>query len=291
MKIFIYLLTMFTAFSGFGQSFKLPLWEGDIPNRRPNQEREVTDSDDIVKIYKVQQPTIEVFLPSKRNATGQAVLICPGGSYITLAYDWEGTDIAKWLNSQGIAGIVLKYRLPDSISSMVRHKTPMLDAEQAMILIRKHAGEWNIDTKKVGVMGFSAGGHLASTLGTHFTSSATRPDFMVLVYPVISMKEGVTHIWSRRFLLGYDAGKQLIGQYSNETRVSGNTPPTFLIHSADDDGVPVQNSLLFFEALHAHKVPTEMHIFPEGGHGYGLGNNKPYVNGWPNLLLRWLQAL
>lgn len=291
MKFLVFLATLCLSLSGFCQSFKLPLWEKDIPNQKKNDQKEEIESADIVLISKVQHPEIEVFLPSERHATGQAVLICPGGSYITLAYDWEGTNIAKWLNAQGIAGIVLKYRLPDSLSSLIPHKTPLIDAEKAMKIIRSNASTWHIDPKKVGVMGFSAGGHLASTLGTHFSDTLSRPDFMVLMYPVITMKEKVTHMWSRRFLIGYHPTKELVDRYSNELQVSTHTPPTFLVHSADDDGVPVQNSLLFFEALQARQIPAEMHIFPFGGHGYSLGIGKPSINQWPTLLKSWLQHL
>ncbi|WP_224999454.1 alpha/beta hydrolase [Cesiribacter sp. SM1] len=285
------------------QHLELPLWESNVPNYRQTDETEVQESTEIVRISKVQQPAIEVFLPSKRNATGQAVVVCPGGGYGVLAYDWEGTDIAKWLNSKGIAAVVLKYRLPNSKSAVVRHEVPLQDAQRAMRLTRAHAQDWNINADKVGIMGFSAGGHLASTLGTHFDQKmasdagdavdklSARPDFMVLIYPVITMKETYTHKGSRNSLLGEKPDQKLVDLYSNELQVKPNTPPTFIVHSTDDGGVPVENSLLFYQALKNNNIPVEMHIYPTGGHGYSLALNRGYLQTWPDRLYDWLQNL
>jgi acetyl esterase/lipase len=293
---------VFLALYGQAQNVNLPLWEENIPNYKPSDETEQADTNGIVRISKVQKPGMEVYLPAKSNATGEAVVICPGGGYSILAYDWEGTDIAKWLNSEGIAGIVLKYRLPGSESNIVRHKSPLLDAKRALRLTRYHADDWNLDTNRIGVMGFSAGGHLASTLGTHFDDGdpaasdpvdriSSRPDFMVLVYPVISFDPKFGHIGSRNNLLGKNPDRELIDRFSNEKQVTGNTPSTFLIHAGNDEGVPVENSLMFYKALQEHDVPAEMHIFPTGGHGFSLAMENEHLHSWTDLCINWIKNL
>lgn len=285
------------------QQHILPLYPpGKVPNWRDAGEKERTQQDDIILISLVQEPTISVYLPAKRVATGQAVLVIPGGGYGVLAYDWEGSDIAKWLNSKGIAAIVLKYRLPNAKSNLVPHLSPLMDAERAMRLVRANAGQWNIQSNRIGVMGFSAGGHLASTLGTRFSSGksdmadsterfSSRPDFLVLVYPVITMDEKITHGGSRNNLLGPNPDAQLTRLYSNELQVSEKTPPTFLIHATDDKGVPVENSLLFYHALKDKGVPAEMHIYPYGGHGFSLAVGKGYLQTWTDRCIDWMTAL
>ena len=282
----------------------IPLWQNSIPNSKKSNEKEtqIVKEPGLVWVEKVQTPTIEVFLPSKGNANGQAVLICPGGGYEGLAYDWEGADIAKLLNSKGIAGIVLKSRLPNSKSIINRSIVPLQDAQRAMRLIRFHAKEWNIKKDKIGVIGFSAGGHLASTLGTHFKTKtigkpgtvdllSARPDFMLLIYPVISMDKSITHMGSRNALLGNKPSQSLINEYSNELQIKNNTPPTFIIHSADDDLVPVKNSIEFYLALLEKNISAEMHIFPFGGHGYSLAFGLGYLNTWPDILFNWLKNI
>ena len=244
----------------------------------------------MVRIGKVQVPQIEVYLPNKKSATGQAVIVCPGGGYSILAYDWEGTDIAKLLNAKGIAAFVLKYRLPDAISSTAPEQVPLIDAKQAMRIVRARAAEWNIMPNKIGIMGFSAGGHLASTLSTHFEED-TKPNFSILIYPVISMDKSITHMGSRNNLIGLNPTDAMIKLYSNELQVTSNTPPTFLIHASDDDAVPVENSLWYYQALKKNKVPTEMHIYPAGGHGFGLANGNKSLESWANLLIEWMRGL
>ena len=209
---------MILSFAAPAQEITLPLWpSGKVPNFQKTNETEKADSTDIVRISKVQNPEIAVFLPSKKIATGQAVVICPGGGYSILAYDWEGTDIAKWLNSKGIAAIVLKYRLPNSKSNIIPHQSPLMDAQRAIRMVRANAANWNVKKDRIGIMGFSAGGHLASTAGTHFDEgnrSATdsiekfssRPDFMVLVYAVITMSKPFMHTGSRNNLMGENPG-------------------------------------------------------------------------------------
>lgn len=285
------------------QQYRLPLWPaGKVPNSQKTTDHEKWDSTDIVRISLVQDPDILVFLPAKKNATGQAVVICPGGGYGILAYDWEGTDVAKWLNSRGVAAIVLKYRLPNPRSSIVPHKTPLLDAQRAIRIVRSHAAKWNIKSNKVGIMGFSAGGHLASTAATRFDNGnataqdsiekhSSRPDFAVLIYPVIKMSMPSTHSGSRNNLLGTSPQEELINYYSNELQVTKETPPTFIVHATDDTGVPVENSLSFYLALKTNKVPAEMHLYPYGGHGFGLAVGRGYLETWPDRCADWLKAI
>ncbi len=286
----------------FAQNTILPIWPNDIPNSIKTDEKEEVVSADIIRIAKVQVPQIEVYLPAKKIATGQAVLIFPGGGYSKLAYDWEGTDFAKLLNAKGIAGIVVKYRLPSSKSQTEIHKVPLQDAQRALRTVRSKAAEWNIDPDKIGILGFSAGGHLASTLGTHYNEEvypkkdaidnlSARPDFMTLAYPVITMGEPNTHGGSRKKLLGENPSQKMVDHFSNELQVTADTPPTFLLHATDDPGVPVENSLLFYAALRKNKVPTEMHIYPTGGHGFALGLQDPHLATWTDQWVGWLNSL
>lgn len=301
-KYIFYSLFIFLGLqNGFSQEI-IPLWSGEIPNSQSSDETEIRREGDLLWIQNVQEPTLEIYLPTKRNATGQAVIICPGGGYFGLAYDWEGTDIAKFLNSKGIAAFVLKYRLPGSKSVVIRYKAPLQDAQRAVRLVRNNAEQWNVDTNQVGIMGFSAGGHLASTLGTHYDqdryslrtkidSLSARPDFMILMYPVITMKSEYTHGGSKNNLLGEDAPQDLVDQYSNELQVDENTPPTFLVHATDDNTVPVMNSILFYQALVEAGVSAEMHIYPEGGHGFSLAIGRGYLRTWVDRLSEWLESL
>lgn len=263
---------------------------------------EKRDTTNIVRISLVQTPSIDVYLPAGSNATGQAVVICPGGGYGILAYDWEGSDPARLLSARGIAAIVLKYRLPNSKSNITPHLTPLLDAKRAIRTVRANAAKWNIRKDQVGIMGFSAGGHLASTLATHFDAGvataadsierqSSRPDFAVLVYPVISMSKPIMHAGSRNNLIGASADTALTQLYSNELQVTGETPPTFLVHATDDKAVPVENSLLFYQALKENGVPAEMHIYPTGGHGFGLAIGKGYLETWTDRLVDWVRGL
>ncbi|MEO6705608.1 MAG: alpha/beta hydrolase [Ginsengibacter sp.] len=281
----------------------LPLWEsGKVPNYQKTDEAEKRDTSEMIHISKVQLPDITVYMPSKRNATGQAVIICPGGGYVNLAYSWEGTDVAKLLNSKGITAIVLKYRLPNSRSNIAPNLSPLMDAKRAIRMTRFYAAKWNIKKDKIGIMGFSAGGHLASTLGTHFDSGnstatdsieqmSSRPDFMILIYPVISMSKIIMHTVSRNSLIGNKPTEKLGRFYSNELQVTKETPPTFLVHATDDKTVPVENSLLFYQSLKDHNVPAEMHIYPNGGHGFGLALGKGYLETWTDRCIDWLRSL
>jgi acetyl esterase/lipase len=291
MKTIFALLFLINANYTYSQSMKINLWpEGEIPLRIKNNIQEQVEHTDMIRIGKVQVPQLEVYLPNKKSASGQAVIICPGGGYAILAYDWEGTDIAKLLNAKGIAAFVLKYRLPDPLSSTAPDKVPLMDAKQAMRIVRARATEWNVNPNKIGIMGFSAGGHLASTFSTHFEED-TKPNFSILIYPVISMDKSITHMGSRNNLIGNNPTNAMIKWYSNELQVTSNMPPTFLIHATDDDVVTVENSLLYYQALKVNKVPTEMHIYPAGGHGFGLANGNKSLESWPSLMIEWIKGL
>jgi acetyl esterase/lipase len=282
---------------------QLLLWpNGSIPNYQNSGEIEQTDITDCIRLSLVQEPDIAVYLPPKRCATGEAFLICPGGSYGVLSYDWEGVQIAKWLNSKGIAGVIVKYRLPNSKSNIVGHLSPLLDVKRAMRLARHHAEEWSFKKDKIGVIGFSAGGHLAATLATRFDEGdksasdpiekeSCRPDFAGLIYPVITMKPPHVHENSKNNLIGPDATGEITTQYSNELNVRENTPASFIIHAADDDIVKVENSILMYQALKNKNIPVEMHLYPFGGHGFSLGVGKEYLQTWPDRFMDWFRLL
>lgn len=300
----VFSIVAFTSLSlfSYGQDYILPLYPGEIPNSINTIQKEKIEKKDITVISNVQTPDIAVYLPSKRFATGQAVIICPGGGYWVLAYDLEGTDIARYLNSIGVAGIVLKYRLTTSGNTVEPHKAPLMDAQRAMRLVRFNAKSWNIDTAKIGIMGFSAGGHLASTLGTHFDYGnkssldsieriSCRPDFMVLMYSVISFTDASVHAGSSEALLGKNPGKELLDYYSSELQVKDDTPPAFFALADNDDGVPAENSLLMYSALRKKKIPAELHILSEGKHGFGLGLKNLHIALWTNNLQLWLNWL
>ena len=282
---------------------QLLLWpNGSIPNYQKSSETEQADITDCIRLSLIQEPDIAVYLPPKRCASGVAFLICPGGSYGVLSYDWEGVQIAKWLNSKGIAGIIVKYRLPNAKSNIIGHLSPLLDVKKAMRLTRHHAEEWNFNKNKIGVLGFSAGGHLAATLATRFDEGdkdaadpiekeSCRPDFAGLIYPVISMTTPHVHENSRNNLIGPDADAKTITEYSNELHVKENTPPSFISHAADDDIVKVENSLLMYQALKNKNIPVEMHLYPFGGHGFSLAIGKEYLQTWPDRFMDWFRLL
>jgi acetyl esterase/lipase len=246
---------------------------------------------------KVSRPTLEMFLPKTANAAKSAVIICPGGGYAALAIDHEGKDVARALNEMGIAAFVLKYRLPDSSCMSNKEIVPLMDAQQSLKIVRDNAAKWNIDPAKIGVMGFSAGGHLASSLGTHFNekilsnqgSTSLRPDFMILLYPVISFRDSITHRGSKNNLVGRFPSEAMVNRFSNEEQVTANTPPSFLIHAFDDNVVPYQNSVKFAAALTSNKVPAELHLYPKGGHGFGMNNNTT-EDKWMDRLKNFLLA-
>lgn len=277
---------------------EVPLYSTKIPNEIPGLDEETSATQGgRLRYSKIRKPTLSVFLPPKGKANGTAVLICPGGGYGIVAAGHEGYDVAKKFNEQGIAAFVLKYRLPDVKTSTHPEIAPLQDAQQALLLIRERAGEWQINPEKVGIMGFSAGGHLASTAGTHFQQSYVdnpaktnlRPDFMLLIYPVISSDKSITHQGSFDNLVGKGATADKTDEFSNEKKVTPQTPPTFLVHASDDEVVPVNNSIAFYEALLQHQVPAELHIYQNGGHGFGLVNPTT-ADAWFERGLNWLKT-
>lgn len=258
-----------------------PLWPEGAPGAKGEDDKDI--------------PAVLVYLPPADKANGAAVVICPGGGYGALAMDHEGHQIARWLNSHGVAGIILKYRLGPKYN----HPTQLHDAQRGLRHARAHAKEWNIDPNRVGILGFSAGGHLASTAGTHFDRGQTdakdpidrlsaRPDFMVLLYPVITFDGPFAHVGSRNNLLGKNPAPDLVENLCNDRQVTKDTPPTFLVHTTEDSGVPPENSVLFYLALARHKVPAEMHIYEKGRHGLGLGPRDLPFSSWPDRCVAWL---
>jgi len=246
----------------------------------------------------VDKPKITLYRAAEASATGAAVVVCPGGGYGVVAADHEGKQIAEWLNSLGVSAFVLQYRL----GPRYHHPAPLQDAQRAIRTVRARAQEWGVDPGRIGILGFSAGGHLTSTAATHFDAGAagaadpvervsSRPDFAVLAYPVISLVDPVAHKGSRQNLLGDDPDPALVELLSNERQVTAQTPPSFLFHTADDPGVPVANSLLFFEALRKAGVPAELHVFAHGRHGVGLAQDDPALSQWPKLCALWMKGL
>jgi acetyl esterase/lipase len=244
------------------------------------------------------RPKLTLYPAPPDRASGAAVVVCPGGGYRTLASDHEGKQVAEWLNGLGVSAFVLQYR----VGPRYRHPAPITDAQRALRLVRFHAREWGVDAARVGIMGFSAGGHLASTAGTRYDDGnpqaadpvdrmGSRPDLMILAYPVISFTATFTHKGSRQSLLGDPPDAKVAEELSNEMRVTARTPPAFLFHTGDDPGVPVENSIAFYQALRAAQVPAELHVFPKGPHGVGLAPHDPVLSQWPKLCAVWLQTM
>ena len=284
---------------------EIQLWEGTAPGsegagaiRETFEERGTPDKPDR-KIRGVTVPGVTVHRPPQHENTGAALIVIPGGGYNGVVIDKSGHDIARYLNTIGVTGIVLKYRLPRPEGFVFGADVPLSDAVRAIRITRHHAAEWGVDPDRVGVFGASAGGHLASSLATRFDdlelessdpidSLSARPDFQVLLYPVISFRDGVTHIGSRRNLVGENPSAGLIDQYSNELHVTATTPPAFLV-STYDDHVKAENSLLYFKALRAAEVPAELHIYEEGGHGYGIKPTGKPVSSWHHRMADWMK--
>ena len=297
----VIIIAIISVLNSNAQQKTMDLWPGGIPGLVFTDsyiEKSTTSEGLITRFEKTTNPMIYIFLPPREKATGTAVLICPGGGYAALAFGHEGNAIASWLNDNGIAGIILKYRLPSDLIMKDKSIGPLQDAQEAMRIIRRNAVAWNIDPKKVGVIGFSAGGHLASTLSTHYADKvydvadtiSARPDFSLLIYPVITMDSSFTHAGSRKNLIGENPSDKAVKSFSNELQVNEKTPPAFMVHSADDQTVPVKNSIVYYEQLVKYKIPSELHIFQKGGHGYGLGGSKDTQSAWPGLCINWLKA-
>jgi acetyl esterase/lipase len=277
----------------------IPLYPDSIPNSRPSPDQEESEinKEGLLIISKISRPTLSLFYPPAALANGTAVIICPGGGYWVEAAGHEGADVAKKLNEMGITAILLKYRIPSDETMVNREIGPLQDAQQAIKMAREHARAWHIDPSRIGIMGFSAGGHLAATAGTHFTkalipnkeNTSLRPDFLILAYPVISCGDAYGHKGSCEQLIGKTPSAEKIREYSNELQVTDSTAPTFLVLAGDDDGVSPLNSISFYEALLEHHVPAELHIYQNSGHGFGL-HLKNSKEEWIERCRNWMQG-
>jgi len=301
MKRFLALTFLIFALTpnSYSQSkpMEMSLYPGNkIPGNMPGPDEEKPEANGgILRVSKIKTPTLTAYLPPADKANGAAVIICPGGGYSIVAIDHEGFKVAEKFNKMGVAAFVLKYRIPDTKNQTDPSIAPLQDAQQAILTVRTNAKKWNIDPARIGIMGFSAGGHLASTAGTHFEHSlidnpghiSVRPDFMILIYPVISADVAITHSGSFKNLLGANASAEQLKLYSNEKQVSNKTPPTFLVHASDDGGVSPNNSIVFYQALLKNKIPAELHIYQNGGHGFGM-HNATTKDEWMERCKNWL---
>jgi acetyl esterase/lipase len=298
-KISWSILLFSTMFSLHAQNQVIPLWN-KIPDEIKSvdyKEKETIKDGILQSTSQVSIPTLSIFLPKETKPNQTAVIICPGGGYSHLAFDKEGTKVADWFNSIGIAAFVLKYRMPTDLTMKNKNVGPLQDAQEAIRYIRQNATKWNIDPSKIGILGFSAGGHLASTASTHFDDKvyestykvSARPDFSLLIYPVISMENDITHKGSQTNLLGNNPSQELINSFSNEKKVTSQTPPTFLVHATDDTAVIPENSINYYLALKKNGVTSELHLYEKGGHGFGLGV-KDTNKFWTKDCIEWLKA-
>lgn len=292
------LLSIVISNSAFAQTVtEMPLYVGAIPGAKQSLVKEqIIFVNGGVRISSVILPTLTKFSPGKPN--GMSVIICPGGGYGRLAIDHEGVEVAKAFNQIGVTAFVLKYRLPNDSIMTDKTKGPLQDAQEAIRMIRKQAAAWGLNPAKIGIMGFSAGGHLAATAATHFNvmadaaakdTTSVRPDFAILIYPVISFDDSITHKGSKTNLLGKDPTAEQTKLFSNELQVTKNSPPAFLVHAGDDGTVPVENSIRYYQACIKNKVPAELHVYPKGGHGFGL-NNKTTADKWFDRLINWMNT-
>ncbi|MCR4034108.1 MULTISPECIES: alpha/beta hydrolase [Flavobacterium] len=298
-KISWSILLFSTMFSLRAQNQVIPLWN-KIPDEIKSvdyKEKETIKDGIVQSTSQVSIPTLSIFIPKETKPNQTAVIICPGGGYSHLAFDKEGTKVAEWFNSIGIAAFVLKYRMPTDLTMKNKNVGPLQDAQEAIRYVRQNATKWNIDPSKIGILGFSAGGHLASTASTHFDDKvyesiykvSARPDFSLLIYPVISMENDITHKGSQTNLLGNNPSQELINSFSNEKKVTSQTPPTFLVHATDDTAVIPENSINYYLALKKNGVTSELHLYEKGGHGFGLGV-KDTSKFWTKDCIEWLKA-
>jgi len=278
------------------QSAPILLYPNGVPNSKPAPKSYVENMDAGSFLHNVTVPTLIPYFPAKDKATGAAVVICPGGGYSGLSMVNEGSEIAEAFNKIGVTAFILKYRMPSDSVMVDKTIGPLQDAQRAIQLVRQRAGEWGIDTARVGIIGFSAGGHLASTAATHFDKEvienkkhiSLRPSFAILLYPVVTFGPKA-HVGSKENLIGKNAPQDLVDLYSNEKQITPNTPPTFLVHAQDDGLVPVENSLMFYDAMLKNNVKGEIHIYQSGGHGFGL-HNKVTKDDWFNSLAKWMDG-
>jgi acetyl esterase/lipase len=292
------LLALFFTTSLMAQDF-IPLYPAGVPNSKPvvNKQSAIKGKDGIERISKVSIPTYRFFPATNSKEPRACVVICPGGGYRILASSHEGYDIAAKFNEIGVSALVLYYRLPEDSAQIEKKYAPLQDAQTAIALVRINSVKWNIDPAKVGMMGFSAGGHLAATAATHFSKDYSglhaglnlRPDFQILLYPVISMRP-FGHGGSKQSLLGKNPTEEELALFSNEEQVTPQTPKAFLVHASDDNAVPLKNSLLYAERLTENKVPVDLHVYAKGGHGFGLNNKTTSGDLWFDRLTSWLKA-
>lgn len=298
-SIFICCLAFVSMQNLHSQNEILPIWN-KIPDEiiTPDyKEKEAVNEGKIQRTSQVTVPTLSVFLPKEIKPNQTAVLIFPGGGYAHLSMEKEGNKVAEWLNTLGIIAFVVKYRLPSDLIMKNKSVGPLQDAQEAIRFVRTHAAKWHIDPNKIGTIGFSAGGHLASTLATHFDdkvyeskfNNSARPDFSILIYPVISMDSNITHKGSQTNLLGKEPSQVLIDNFSNDKKITPQTPPTFLVHASDDGAVLAENSINYYLALKKNNVSAELHIYEKGGHGFGLGT-KDTSQFWTNDCKEWLKV-
>jgi acetyl esterase/lipase len=289
LKIFLAIIFVFSLTLKAQQIINL--YPGAIPNSKPS---DIKETEKFGMFAGVTNPTLEIYLPEKENSTGAAVVICPGGGYAVVVYQAEGVRTAKEFAKNGVAAFVLKYRLPNDSTMIDKKIGPLQDAQQAIKVVRENASKWGIDTNRVGIMGFSAGGHLASTEATHYRKAVIenkdntnlRPDFQILVYPVISMEDSLTHLGSRTELLGENPSKQIKDEFSSELHVDKNTPIAYITQAGDDKTVDVDNSIVYYEALRHHGVAAELHLYPHGGHGFVLGLK---TADWMAPIFKWMK--
>ncbi|MBN2425107.1 MAG: alpha/beta hydrolase [Calditrichaceae bacterium] len=268
------------------------LYQGAVPNSINSKVEEKAHSG---MFSGVTIPTLEMYLPENEKSAGAAVIICPGGGYSVVVYQAEGIQAAKEFAKNGVTAFVLKYRLPDDSTMTDKKIGPLQDALQAIKIVRENASKWRIDVNKIGIMGFSAGGHLASTAATHFDKAVIensnktnlRPDFLILIYPVISMRDSLTHPDSRNKLLGKNPSKEIIELFSNELQVDADTPPAYITHAGDDKLVDADNSIIFYEELKRHNIPAELHIYPRGNHGFVL---RQKTENWIAPIINWMKS-
>ncbi len=296
-KAFLVSVLQLCFISVFAQEMKpIPLYPNGVPGSKKAPANFIEKDNGGIRMAMVTEPTLIPFFPEKGTANGTAVIICSGGGYNYVAMGPEGFPVAKEFNKIGVTAFVLKYRLPNDDIMNDKATGPLQDAQTAIALVRLCAQEWGLNANRIGIMGFSAGGHLASTAGTHFDTSvidnknniSPRPDFMMLIYPVITFGDAA-HGGSKTALIGTNPTQEKTDLYSNEKHVTANTPITFIVHAQDDTSVPVQNSLMFYDALVKNKVPAEMHIYPAGGHGFGINNQKSKEK-WFDWCKGWLDT-
>ena len=289
LKIYFVLLFVFSL--NIKAQEIINLYPGAIPN---SKESNIKEDEHSGMFSGVTKPTLEIYLPEKEKATGVGVVICPGGGYAVVVYQGEGVKTAKEFAKNGVAAFILKYRLPDDSTMIDKKIGPLQDAQQAIKVVRENAAKWGIDKNKVGIMGFSAGGHLASTEATYYKKAVIennnntnlRPDFQILIYPVITMQDSLTHPGSRTNLLGKNPSKEVVDEFSNELQVDKNTPPAYITQAADDKVVDVDNSIVYWEALRHHDVPAELHIYPKGNHGFVLFQP---IDEWMAPIFKWMK--